>query len=251
MRHRPYLFLSLFLLMGVFLHAQTLEEFSKRLALEGGGMIQLIGADESVLDGIFQAGYPSGGFTNFNNTAFYFGASFRINDYFSIGYRNTMLNSSGYGRHLFVPEECRQYCFFGFCLPVDCRSRLNFTLSVGKITINELFVRWHTANRSLGAQVGVAIYKQEDINAFYGLALFDDEFHLKKLGGENGAALSIGGFWNFVQIYRRLKVGVACNYYMIPKIKIGPVETEFGTFPEYDLKRHQLSVEFGVSYLIF
>jgi hypothetical protein len=250
MKHRPYLFLSLFLFIGVFLHAQTLEEFPKRLSIEGGGMIQLIGTDKSVLDGIAQAGYPSEGTSNFSNTAFYFGASFRINDHFSVGYKNTMLNSSGYQGNQIVPQECRQYCFFGLCLPVVCRSRLNFTLSVGQINLNELFVRWHTPNRSLGAQAGIAIYKQGDINAFYDLVLFEDDSHLEKWGN-NGAALSVGGFWNFVQIYRRLKVGVACNYYMIPKINIGPVETEFGTFPAYDLKRHQLSVELGISYLIF
>ncbi len=236
--------------------SQTLEEFSKRFSIEGGVAMHLIGEDVGVLEGIKEVGFPSHTKSNFAKPAFYYGFTFRINNQISIGYKNTMINSSGFEGSKIVPQECRKICFFGLCLPEMCRNKLKFNVSSAAIKINEFETAWTNAQNSVGLKVGLALYQHDRIGYYYNTSLFsldpDVETNFRgNLFSDKGAALSIGGFWNFLNFSKRLKMGVELNYYSIPKATLESLETEFGTFPAMTIRRDQLNVEVGMKYFIF
>jgi hypothetical protein len=197
-----------------------------------------------------EAGYPDEFFSELNRVGGYFGISFRLNDYFIIGYKNVTLNSRDYTGICKVKQECRRY-FFGN--PI-CKNELAFDLSIRSVNTNQFYVRWNLEDKSFGLSAGLFLYNPKAL--YYGyitdvFAAFPREDQLGYIEAAPGVGFSLGSDYHYTKLHNSLILKAGLYYYWFPKTKFGPIMTELGTFPESEKNMDRFNLEVGVGILLF
>lgn len=252
MKLRLVLSISFFLYLGVFLAAQTLKEFPKRISIEAGFSQHLLPAEEYLIDALQNAGYLRPYSSEFNRRVPYFMAQFRLNDQFSVGFKISKMHGSDYFNAKDLPYCMRPWPFpSAGTIDSTCSSSLQGWIHIYPVDYNEFQLKWHNPKNKFGVHSGIVFYK-------YGYR-FSADYDLSSIGNlehtifdidNKGVGASLGGFVNLLSLGKRLHLIANAEYYLIPIFTIERLDTLIGTFSETKVNLSQLNIGLGIKLVL-